>query len=175
MKIYKCKSLIFSILFAFLGGCANGGLNRTQMYAGEAIPDARAVSIMNGVSWYQGEELVGMLVGVDGKLCPGPTTRSPGLPDNVCGNNTLVLPGIHTFKVVIQTSNKIQFTGVSINNSWRRSEAFSIESPALQAGVIYRAIPVISGNSVLIDFEKQCESTDHDKNWRRIAAKESCL
>ncbi|MFZ6713355.1 hypothetical protein [Undibacterium sp. TC9W] len=175
MRLNKLYVLFCLTLISLFSGCANGGLNRAQMYPGDMISDAKSVSIMNGVSSYHGEEIVGMLVGVDGKLCPGPTTNSPGLPSNVCGNNTLVLPGIHTFKAVIQATNKITFSGGSINNSWKRSEPFSIESPALEAGTIYKAIPIISERGLSIRFEKQCVSTDHDKNWPRIIAKQPCI
>jgi hypothetical protein len=163
-----------ALLPILLVGCAQP-YKATQMYGGPPMADAQVAAIMHGTAEYQGETVYGIVVGVDKRLCPGPETRSPGLPDNTCGNNLAVAPGEHIFNVVVQAENVIRFLGPVITNSWKRSPAFETTPFALDSGTLYRMTPVISsqGFSARLDFV--CKSSNHAESIKRVFMKQSCL
>ena len=141
-----------------------------KMYSGDARANSEVAAIALGTIRYDGETVYAVLIGVDDKLCPD-HGRKPGSHENVCGNNTQVLPGTYRFNVVLQTENKITFLGAMYENSWRMTRPFTLEPTRVEAGTVYQVVPIISGDVISAKLVAVCRSTDHQKSIPNIIYK----
>jgi hypothetical protein len=145
------------------------------MYSGAERPDTELASITGAFTQVDGEQINSVLIGIDDLLCPGPDTRSPGLPDNACGNNTLVVPGTYRLRVVVQTTNKVTLGSPVSHNSWRRSKPFVTAPVKVEAGTIYRLIPVFTGAGFTAHLVPACRSTNHEKSVPKVHFGGECI
>ena len=146
-----------------------------KMYDGPILPDSQVASVFPGELPYANTSLFAVLVGVDGRPCPGPATYSPGLPDNACENNTLIAAGQRELQIVVQTANKIDIFGPTYQNSTWRWPKFTAGPFNVEAGSLYKVMPVLTEKGLTARLELLCKATDFQKSLVNRVAKEPCV
>lgn len=175
--MHRSQKLLLVLALLTLAACASP-YRRLQMYAGSPKPDHQLAAIINGGDSFGGAYLNALLVGVDDAPCLNPDyASSPGLPPNTCGNNTLIEPGRHRFRVVLQTPNKVTLNfsyGVS-RNSFQRSQPFFTDFAEIEAGMLYEVVPVQAPGGLSAKVVAICKSTNHEESARSIRVKKICV
>lgn len=142
----------------------------SQMYPGEGLPDSKIATVYWGkLVDYAGTKWKSPILGVDGVPCKGNSFlyySDPG--QSWCGLVVQVLPGQHSFTVLVRTEDRATISSSStpgvreITREWQVSKPFSTaKSAELKAGYVYAAIPVFSGKSFDVQLHEICRSADH--------------
>ncbi|WP_428717661.1 hypothetical protein [Undibacterium curvum] len=173
MKMKLIKICFLGVVF-FLQGCV-APYKQMKTYDGSLKPDSEVAAITYGHAFIGGVKLFASVTGVDEKVCPDVNPLIGGYPDNICGNNTGVLPGKHRFRMLVYSGPEQEMVGNVMKKGQWKTKPFFTSIISVEAGVVYKAVPILTAEGISAEIIPDCISENHEASIKQIhTLKKSC-